>query len=742
NMDRIDKRMALESRLSPSSAEVDLRMAALRNQTNRAYSTASEKKPAAAGHFAKTCATDLLFLIDTTHSMSPYIKAAKNQVTSIVKELSAAFLHKATLRVGVVGYKDHGDDPHIQLLDFTPNVDRVVSFLGKLSARGGADVPEDVLGALQVALRASWKNETRCIIHITDAPAHGHPLHDFEDDHDYYFEPGSEPHGLTHSSILQAMISKNINYTLLRITEYTDRMAYVFHQAYPASSPDCSLLDSNTYAKSPGINARSSKDAFQGWSTHAPGSGRRPRFCELELGSSYHALRTLVVQSVTSSVTSSGTFNPSSRVGPKPDAGRGGKLGRSSLATESASSLLSVALDTEPPQWDTPGWLNEEIKFEAYSAEMLAHNDGSVLNHMMDNCANINVQTTNLSVSMRSKPFAKGASRLASFARSGASRAKLVVKTYMDKEKTLPHLIDDMCAQALCKAFALEFNAMLPEKYSLDFIVVTCLERAPGTARDGDKRLMSLEPWIQGEYVKYNSNQGWVNNSKPDDPIFQAAQAFSHFTFERTEGNFMVTDLQGVGRVLTDPALQKLDPSYLPLSEANLGADGFYWFFSTHTCNAVCKQLRLQSTREMFISGDYQFRERWATRREAGNMLVCCSNKLCSRIVSMADAKTSDDFPGYRWCHSCWSELQSSMETVVCTAPGYRLHQFDRARFFYESQGQVLPRRCPKHSLDDEAGDAASASTTATSTRSIADLASVCRFGGECTNMECRYIHP
>ncbi|KAK3319527.1 hypothetical protein B0T19DRAFT_362365 [Cercophora scortea] len=683
--------MEREGKLSPTAAEAEHRLAMLRSQATRTHKLALARAPSVEGHFKNACSTDLLFVIDTTYSMEPYIQATRNQVTSIVQELSAAFLHKATLRVGVVGYKDHCDDPHIQCLDFTTSISEVVTFLGSLSARGGGDVPEDVLGALDTAIFASWTNQTRCIIHITDAPAHGRTLHDLDDYEDEYADPCSEPHQLCYIEVLEQIIGMGIDYTLLRINHSTDRMAYAFYEVYAASSPDCSLLASNKYyAKARAHNLPFSKAGFQGRESDSQGTRRNVKFSELELGVSYHALRKLVVQSVTSSVTNSATFNPWSLSPSHSTSSR-------TTARRVPASALSVELETAPPQWDTPGWLNEEIKFAAFSPKVLAH-DRSMLEHLMDSSVNIRLQSTDPTVSKRDRPFSKGAMRLASYARSGVSRAELVIKTYVDEGKTLLHLVDDMCAQALCKAFALEFNAMLPEQYSLDFIVVTCLERVSETGAGVDgSQCMSLEPWIKGEYVKYNSNNGWVNEDNPDNPISQAAQAFSHFTFERSKGNFMVTDLQGVGRVLTDPALQTLDREYLPRCAGNLSIDGFYWFFSTHECNDVCKQLGLLSTRDMIANGRYRFREKWPTSREAANMIVCCSNKLCSRIVRMSRARTSDDFPGYRWCRKCWEDLQSTMEEVVCTAAGgHPLHQFTRSRFFYESQGQVLPRVCPQ----------------------------------------------
>jgi len=80
---------------------------------------------------------------------------------------------------------------------------------------------------------------------------------------------------------------------------------------------------------------------------------------------------------------------------------------------------------------------------------------------------------------------------------------------------------------------------------------------------------------------------------------------------------------------------------------------------------------------------------------------VCCSNKLCGRIVRLAKAKKSNKFPGYHWCNACWPQLRSSMAKWICVAPGPH-HQFKVSKFFYESQGRITPRKCPEHREKDE----------------------------------------
>ena len=67
------------------------------------------------------------------------------------------------------------------------------------------------------------------------------------------------------------------------------------------------------------------------------------------------------------------------------------------------------------------------------------------------------------------------------------------------------------------------------------------------------KPLYHLENFIEGNYIKYNSNSGFVDESSRFTP-----QAFSHFTFERSGHNMIVVDVQGVGDLWTDPQVRKV----------------------------------------------------------------------------------------------------------------------------------------------------------------------------------------
>ena len=75
-----------------------------------------------------------------------------------------------------------------------------------------------------------------------------------------------------------------------------------------------------------------------------------------------------------------------------------------------------------------------------------------------------------------------------------------------------------------------------------------------------DKPLFHVEHFIDGNYVKYNSNSGFVEES---GACRQTPHAFSHFTFERSGHEIIVVDIQGVGDLYTDPQIHTADSNLI-----------------------------------------------------------------------------------------------------------------------------------------------------------------------------------
>jgi Mg-chelatase subunit ChlD len=118
---------------------------------------------------------DLVFLLDTTGSMSGEIREAKERVRELTEALRTARPNER-VRVGVVAYKDKGDVYLTKVSPLSEDVEVSYRFLGGLTADGGGDTPEDVLAGLQAALRElSWDmgpDTERQVFIIADAPPH------------------------------------------------------------------------------------------------------------------------------------------------------------------------------------------------------------------------------------------------------------------------------------------------------------------------------------------------------------------------------------------------------------------------------------------------------------------------------------------------------------------------------------------------------------------------------------------
>lgn len=672
---------------------------------------ASAQKPprATAGLFKEACSTDILFLIDATGSMHDYIDAAKNQVKAIYRDVMNTFLNEAPVRVAVVTYKDHGSkDQNIQFLDFVSSPDKVSAFLDGVAVGSGEDIPEDVLGGLHQAINASWKLSSRCLIHIADAPPHGGILHDFPRSWDSYYEHGSEPHRFTYIPLLRRLVQLNINYALLRINNSTDRTVLMFSQVYKDAFADVKLLQTNKYFDK--MNSSRQNLVGSAWSGLSSKRNNELQFEEMPLGTDYNLLKHLVVKAATSSAsrTASRLMNASihseiQKASPRMPL-KMNQPPRYMPTIRSGSNVLPSStgslLEDKPPQWNNPAWLDETLFVEGYCPAIVAHG-ASTLNDMLALDENIKLDTVQLKIRKRSRPFAQGSVRNAYYAHTDASTNRFVVKSGIHTTMELQDTIEDMRIQALCKAFALEFNSLLKTSDPVDFIVTTGLTIKYGTcSMDGS---ISLEPFIDGTYVKYNSNQGWVNETKA--PLNLVLQAFSHFTFERSWGKILVSDLQGVGHNLTDPSIQTKEEDRFKLTSTNFNIDGMKFFFATHECNGYCKELGLKSAVRMFETGDWEFREEWPTIKHT----VYCSNKFCGKIILLKNAQKSHKYPGCHWCDACWPQLQATMVQTLCEQPGEE-HSFDLSLFYFESQGQVPPERCSEHlEKDTTAFTAASA---------------------------------
>ncbi len=132
--------------------------------------------PETAGEAANKATLEMVFVLDTTGSMGGLIEGAKQRIWGIVNEVMQTSSHPA-VRIGLVAYRDRGDEYVTKVLPLTKDLDKVYSTLMDYQAGGGGDTPEDVRRALADGVRrAGWSQSSprlaQIVFLVGDAPPH------------------------------------------------------------------------------------------------------------------------------------------------------------------------------------------------------------------------------------------------------------------------------------------------------------------------------------------------------------------------------------------------------------------------------------------------------------------------------------------------------------------------------------------------------------------------------------------
>ncbi len=130
------------------------------------------------GSTAPPAATDVLFVFDTTGSMSGALSEAQAQAAGVMTSLSGRL---PNLRFGLAQIKDHGDDPVWRVEEsLTTDRQAVQTAIDGLTAGGGGDSPEAYGTALYQATRdpeAGWAaGAKRLVVLIADDVPHDDDL--------------------------------------------------------------------------------------------------------------------------------------------------------------------------------------------------------------------------------------------------------------------------------------------------------------------------------------------------------------------------------------------------------------------------------------------------------------------------------------------------------------------------------------------------------------------------------------
>jgi len=152
-------------------------------------------------------------------------------------------------------------------------------------------------------------------------------------------------------------------------------------------------------------------------------------------------------------------------------------------------------------------------------------------------------------------------------------------------------------SSSVARYYAARFNEKLRASGALKkaaalFFVPTFVYEAAEELSADEPKYFAAERFLPGVFLKYNSNNGYVSEELLQH--HEVVQAFTHFSYEASEGRLLVADLQGVARdnevLLTDPQVVSTDHAFGP---GDLGRRGMHSCLVAHRCGPTCKKLGL-----------------------------------------------------------------------------------------------------------------------------------------------------
>ncbi|KAJ3442144.1 eukaryotic elongation factor 2 kinase-related [Anaeramoeba flamelloides] len=287
------------------------------------------------------------------------------------------------------------------------------------------------------------------------------------------------------------------------------------------------------------------------------------------------------------------------------------------------------------------------------------------------------------------KIFAKGSFRDV-FLMMDKKGTIFVLKLFRDQNETEEILLNkskqEVCISAIARNYAKRFLSKRPPR-SVDFVIPFVLDFRNLNPQFGSRNnrhnnvnikyakseisnlpLNSLicngEIFLQGTFRRYTNNWNYKNTLYADKTVF----AFSHFTYDRSNEKLMIVDLQGVGNILTDPAIhnnikknikkKKQDQKLIWMNDNDLNLPGIVEFFKSHVCSKTCKKLNLKENEYQNIK--HKEKKNTNSRKKSDKYYqLVCSNHFCSKRVKLKKLDFNYDMNQIYYCKKCKKERKN-----------------------------------------------------------------------------------
>ena len=195
----------------------------------------------------KDTSIDIMFIMDLTGSMGGFLSEAKRSIKKITEEISD---HNpgSKIRLSFIGYRDFEtkeEQRKYEIINFTEDIENIISTIKEYICYGGGDQPEDIAGALYQALKMDWKSSAKYVVLVCDAPCHGSKYHDIYID---TFKDG-DPAGYEIEDLMMQFKNKNITFYCVEINSSTKKMFDIMKKVYNDDNNFCVENIGNSYEK-------------------------------------------------------------------------------------------------------------------------------------------------------------------------------------------------------------------------------------------------------------------------------------------------------------------------------------------------------------------------------------------------------------------------------------------------------------------------------------------------------------
>ena len=184
---------------------------------------------------------DIVFLLDTTKSVNPYLKGIKRYIRKLIFDAKKSVSHYLNddfdiLNYGLVAYRDH-DQEGVQgsyvskiLCDLNEDYNMFRKALYDVKCAGGDDTCEAVVDGLQEAVNLiSWREDSiKLLYHICGSPCHGTAYNGVKKNKKFDKYPDGCPCGVDMKTCLKSLRGKYIEYNLIGLDEDLKDMANKF----------------------------------------------------------------------------------------------------------------------------------------------------------------------------------------------------------------------------------------------------------------------------------------------------------------------------------------------------------------------------------------------------------------------------------------------------------------------------------------------------------------------------------